>query len=292
MAHCSPALLCLSACLFLSACLIPPEPRSAVKLEGPWGFAAGESPAEAARLAAAIERALPVLSELEGFVPRPLRAHVVADSRLGHLNGISVDSPRVDPWIAVSRDAPEFDFTVAHEMSHFYFRDLFASLPTVLEEGLCEHLAERVTGVSKSSQRRITLAAASYLDDFTVQVRGPGAKAGLAVLFQDVPPVDEMFEVDWRQHLRSDPRIANTLYGLGLVAVNRIGFDGVLDLVRRAEGMDLDRVPSDWILGAMGLSPPSQANLRLVFGEAVGGENVGTNGEIEFTISTPVGSGD
>ena len=150
--------------LFLTSCVLPSEPRSAVRIEREWGFAGGANEDEALKLADIVKRVLPHFQALEGFVQRPLRIHFADD--LGHdkLTGITVWPALGSPWSAVKRGNEQLENTVAHELAHFYFRGIKSKFPSVMREGIADLLANRVFPDPNGRERSLVMVAASYLD--------------------------------------------------------------------------------------------------------------------------------
>lgn len=257
------------AFLFCSSCATIEEPKSRTRLERPWGFAAGANDAEAQQLADVVEQVLATYQHLDGFRPQPLRAHMVDDHMGEPILGVAVAPAAGDPWIAVRRDNPDLQSTVAHELAHFYFRDAIASLPAMLQEGVCDHLAIRVFGPSITQTRKLLFAATSYLDDFIIYVRGPSGRAALADLVEPAPSIHELFalEIGLNEalHLELDPATAACMYGLGASIADRVGFEGLMELVHRSDTAGHPEVPASWILDAAGLSPLTQDTLFELF---------------------------
>ena len=121
------------------------EPDSPVELEREWGTAAAESEAEAERIAEIVETTLDVYRDLPGFADGELRVHFGEFRRPSEsFVGVAVQPEAGAPWVAVSPRSKQVEHTTAHEMAHYYFREVSDVFPLVLEEGFCDLLAERV----------------------------------------------------------------------------------------------------------------------------------------------------
>lgn len=274
-----PALLLVLS----TGCVLVPEPHSSVLLERPWGIAGGESEEEALHVAAIVEQVLPVFRELEGFEERPLRVHLTDDLGQEGFSGITSEPLFGDSWIAVLRGAEDAEHTVAHEMAHFYFDELQSRFPTVLSEGASELLADRVFPSPKRRMTLMVMAAASYLDNLTIEVRGREAKKNLPYIVQPVPSVEEVFEIGWYDNLQAESRVKAALYGLGWIIAERIGWDGMVALAGRCADEGLEVVPAEWIRSAAGIEPPTQEALRDAIFQAFGEE--GAAGDAGLTIT-------
>ena len=249
---------------------LPRAPRNPVVLERGWGIASGRSDAQAERIAAAVEEARGVFAALPGFVDRAVAVHAVAGPLPWDSVGITLEPRRGEPWIEVEDTGESVPFVVAHELAHVYFAGLSAALPQLLEEGLCDLLAARVFEDRSLHQARLGTAAVSYLDSFTLSIRGAGAKRYLRYLVQEVPTVEEALELDSDDFLRSEARAKDAFYGLGWTLATCIGFEEIVALVGRARGAGLERVPPAWVLAAAGLDPLTPEALNRAFARAIG----------------------
>jgi len=189
-----------------------------------------------------------------------------------------------EPWIAVTRDGDHVAHNLAHEMAHFYFEDVHERFPTVLEEGLCEYLAGQVYPAPKQQRSHLCYVAASYLDSFVIEIRDAEGKAWLPFLVQPVPSVEEVFDIGWYENFHGDPRVNATLYGLGWLIADRIGWEGLIQLAIRCREEGLEVVPGEWIRAAAGIEPPTQERLRAAILEGFGVEE-GEEGELRLFLS-------
>ena len=267
-----PLLACgLALCAL--ACRAPfAEPASPVERLQPWGVAAGSTEADAARVAVIAETTLAVFEGLPGFRPGPLRLHLNEFRRPSeYVVGVSVQPESGTAWAAISPSSPQVEHTTAHEMAHFYFRDVLERFPVVVEEGFCDLAAEQVFPDSPMTEGQVMIAAVSYVNEITILTGGDAWRETLAYLLEEAPTIDEALAADGREHLGGGPRQLDLHYGLGLVIARRIGLAGLVALSERARDEGLDTVPVDWIREAAGIEPPSQENLRALFAAAMGG---------------------
>jgi hypothetical protein len=270
--------------LTTAGCVLPSEPRSPARVEREWGFAGGTNESEALELAALVERVLPYFRTFAGFDERPLRIHQADHVGPEKALGITVEPALGTAWVAVRRGGPHLEHTVAHELAHFYFRDLEAMYPSVLQEGMASLLAQLACPEPDTRERRLVVVAASYLDTFTIIVGSAAGKQVLPYLVQPVPSIEEVFEIGWYENFTADPRVNETVYGLGLLMAERIGWDGLVELAQRCQEQGLETVPAELIRSAAGLEPPSQANISRALREAFGGESDHGDGQISITL--------
>lgn len=255
--------------LLCSSCILPSEPNSKIHIDRSWGFAGAGSTNEAGELASIVEEVLPDMRELGGFEARSLRIHMADDLGMRRIEGITVEPAIGGPWVAVRRGQENLKNTVAHEMVHFYFDRVLSRFSNVFQEGLAEYMAGELYPDLKRRKRMLVFVAASYLDHFTIEVLTEEGRRHLPYLVQSVPSVEELFELDWYDHLTSDPRVSETLYGLGLLMAERIGWAGMIELSERASREGLAEVPGDWVRAAAGLEPPTVDKVRAAVLEAL-----------------------
>lgn len=256
--------------LLLSGCRgVPREPKSATILERSWGIAGGRSDQEAQRLIHMVEHVLPAYRGLEGFVERPLRAHITGSLGGAHLAGITVEPLVGHPWVAVNREARDFELALAHELAHFYFEEQQARFPSIIEEGMCELLSGLAYDASDLFRRRLMLAGVAYLDHLEFRVKDARGKLSVAALRAAAPDIEEALAMNWSRLFRADRATAVACYGVGFLLVQRIGWQGLLRLVQRADRSDQAKVPIPWILEAAGLEQPLEDSLRAALIEAL-----------------------
>jgi len=269
--------------LALTACRTFPEPTNKHVVERSWGIATAATPADAEYLADTVEHTLEEFRRYPGFEERPLRAHVVYDDALGpHVAGLTVSNGE-DGYVLVERSGREFEHSIAHELVHYHFQELNDYFPQVVEEGICEELANRVYPTPELFERRICSAVVSYLDTFTLNVVGAGARESLPYLVQPVPSIDEALALDTRDYFDAELRAKDAFYGLGWMLVRRISFERLVALVREARRQGLPRVPVPWILASAGLDPLTPRTIRRAFSATLG-RRPNSSGRIEITL--------
>lgn len=274
--------------LGLVACrAYPSEPRNAVRIERAWGVATAANEEDALALADVVERARPFLARLPGFSDRPLRIHVYPDELPLHWSGLTVTDRHGDSWVAVERSGPFFEAAVVHELGHFYLHDVLDRLPPVMEEGFCSAFATRFRPAAEYKTQRILVAAVSYLDRFVLRVEGAEARASLAYLVQDVPPIAEALRTESNALPFLDRRVAEAYYGIGFVVADAIGAEGLAALEARRAELGLETIPVPWILDAAGLEPLTQHNLRRAFARAIGQPDLPESERITITLTSP-----
>jgi hypothetical protein len=258
-------------------------------LEEPWGFVSGENAQEATELFGFVEQTLAIYSELPGFSPEPLRMHYVGASFVQGstwegTSGITVRAENAPTWIALVRGLPDSELLCAHEMAHLYFSELHSYFPQVIEEGICELQAEMVTPAEKRFTSLVVLAAQSYLDDFTIRVKGLEGKRSLAMFVESVHSIEEALAITNDELLASSTRARAADYGLGWMIARLIGWEGLVELVRRAKFEGLEQVPLDRVLQAAGLFPLDQEHLRVAFMRSFGAPYPDASREIILTL--------
>jgi len=273
-------LLCCAACRS-----VPAEPKNPFVLERPWGIATGATAEQALVLAELVEVARPRLVELPGFVDQPLRIHASERALPHDWSGMTVAGVLGGPWVVIASGTAYLPFATTHELAHFYLGELVGRLPPVVEEGFCDLVAKRIHPAPDAESWRLTVAAVSYLDRFTIRIDGPGAKARLGYLVQEVPALEAVLELDAAEFLKLDERARDACYGIGWVVADALGFEGLAELEARRRSAGLERIPVAWILEASGLAPLTQANLTAAFVHALGAEPGPRDGTLTITLS-------
>lgn len=264
----------------VSCTTLPFEPDSPVLAEHEWGTAGGQSPEEVSDLANIVESVLPLFREMRGFVDSPLRIHLVEHVGVGQRDGLTVEMPFLGQWVSVRRGSPVVPFVVAHEMAHFYFQDYQDLFPAVLEEGVCDLLATEIYTDNGAGRTQIAIAMVSYLEHVKIEMIGVQSKVRAAQLLLDVPSIEELLDYEGDDLLDINGDVAALrVYGIGRMLAVVIGIQGLQDLAERCEDQGLEMIPSEWILEAAGLVPPSQDNLLMAFRQALGEKAIPTAGQ-------------
>lgn len=273
--------------LFAVACRsLPAEPKNAVRVARTWGVATAERAEDARELADRVEAARPFLAALPGFEDRPLRIHVFPGTLPLHWSGMTVHDDRGDAWIAVERPSEYFSVVVVHELVHFYLHEILQRLPPVVAEGFCEVFALQHCPTPEYKTQRILVAAVSYLDRFVLEIEGPGARARLPYLVQDVPPIAVALEADADDLPLLSQRISEAYYGIGCVVADALGVEGLAALEARRAEAGLETIPVSWILREAGLEPLTQDNLRVAIARTIGQPRAAA-GTLTITLGDP-----
>ena len=254
----------------VAACAsLPEEPSNTVTRETEWGIATGANPADVARLCDVVDRALPTLSRLPGFEPRPLRVHMVEE--LGRRwAGLTVFAENGDSYVLIERSTSHLESIVAHELVHYYFRESNRRFPQLVQEGICEELSHRVFENEGARNVRCVSAALSYLRRYTLEVDLSEPSAILGFYYLDVPDIDEALELNAREYLAADDRAIDAFYGLGWMIVANIGYEELHSLAERLGAEGDNSVPPDAILAAAELDPDDYDSIHRGFARLFG----------------------
>lgn len=274
------------ACALASACSnLPPEPNNPVLAQQTWGVASGRSELETSELVAIVNNSLPHLRAMEGFVDMPLRIHLTDDLGAPGRAGITIETSLGDSWVAVVRAQENLAFVVAHELAHFYFQEYQALFSPVLEEGLCDLIADQIYGTNSMEKSQVVIALVSYMDRVNLKLEGPLSKSRIARLMLDVPPLEEVLAYASKTILQTDDLEAQRIYGIGQMLAINIGLQGLQQLAERCQEEGRERVPIAWILEAAELDPLDQEHLEAAFRRALGGEDVeATGNSLQITL--------
>jgi hypothetical protein len=126
---------------------------------------------------------------------------------------------------------PIEEFTLAHELSHWFHDVTWARLPYLLEEGLAEQVASLVAPPSESKSLYIfafRIPEDTDIEDFR-------------------SACEEMRLDEVNRSYEDEVRIR----ALGFAAASAIGVEGLRALCERAERAGFDTVPTDWIVEAL-----------------------------------------
>ncbi len=273
-------LLVLGLVVLLSACRATP-PVAAVT--APFGSVRAESldeargvAARASELVPAIRRAVPDLLDrpIEIWVQRQLEIFE-GEPYSDHIAGMAdFEEARIHVRAGDERVA----LHLAHELVHVLAGPTWATLPGVLEEGLCDVVAAAVVpewGAEQHVKRVVEAAATagglSAIVSFR-QWRGGDSyriRAELRLSLGDVTPINlnRAFTLSSSEvFAKASGDSVGGLYGVGYLVAHRIverqGFSGLHRLCTSATERGLERVPAADILAAaaMNASPDSMRN--------------------------------
>ena len=193
----------------------------------------GEHESDVRTIAALIAALSPMIKDrLESECSAPVRAALLDDMPI-RARGMTVtrrdaDQRIVERFILIKRLPPQrYPGVVAHELVHWYAVDVWERLPTLLEEGLADHVACEVAPAIASEKQKSAARLAQRV-------------AGL-----DVRGALRMSQADF-ETLSPDDREA--YYALGRQLVERIGVDDLRALATQARDACLPVIPTEWIL--------------------------------------------
>lgn len=280
----------LGFCALTAACSVSmPLVRAEFVADGRDAEVGSRDPDEARRLARIANEIAPLLrAELVDVRAEKMRVRVLDAMPHALYAGITFD--REDPrWVALARDGANLEHTLGHEAVHFWLGDTWNTLPPIVEEGLCEMLADTLLDRSdlEGRARKLVLLHTWNEGGLRLPLRYHLAYQGPREL-RDLVTID----VSWSDLARELPTVEEALAGeailprdgdeaalrhwqvsIGEVIARRIGVDALRDLCERARRQRLERVPATWLLAAAGLDTDDKATWRRAFA-VLDGEDV------------------
>lgn len=227
----------------------------------------------AARVAAATMQAIPCLQRLPGVQCPATPKMYVREVPGSEIHGVTHED-FVD--IEVGREASELDYVVAHELTHYFISGgedrgrEWRRLPAILEEGLCEWVAQCAQPKIGDSVRAQHALLTGTLVSGGIRLVLPkpvdsSAPPTLVTLSAEDVDRGELGVLDHaldytRDELLAIRPVANrrALTSLGFFLVRRIGVDGLRQLVDEARENDQSQVPVARICAAAKLDPNSR----------------------------------
>jgi hypothetical protein len=248
-----PALLSSSLALaaLMAACSSVPRPPYAV--EAGSGIARAYDPQDALRVAARMEMIAPSVAAILGVELHPPVQVYAIRRDLGASSGKTVFLAGGDGWvheaILLGSNAKPYEvWTLAHEFVHWYAKGPWNTLPLILEEGLCNFVAERFD---------VYTARTFHGDVYSILERGG---------FDPRP----LFRYTRAEHPDAGSLEMQRLYGLGYLLVARIGIGGLRELCEEATRAGLERVPASWAFERAGLDPDDYRSWLAAIEESYG----------------------
>lgn len=278
----------------LSACESPLRPRASVSNE--WGtvYASDVQTARScsrllAEVAPLVARSLPALG------PRAMEVQILP--RIGwsgappiweQTAGAHVETSTSD-WIQIREESGSKPGVLAHELVHAWLGKEWKALPAVVEEALCEVVAEAADPGERPVRR---LASVLYFETafkggFRFDARGnpieprrlsvagsPPAfivdtfhgTAKMRIDRRRIPGVVETLELDDKKLLTyRDLGQQNLMRAVGYVIVSRVRIDRLLELCLRARDDGLAMIPADWLLEAAHIESRKLADWEPLF---------------------------
>ena len=80
----------------------------------------------------------------------------------------------------------------------------------------------------------------------------------------------ELLLQDRGKYMHDELRTLKNTYGVGIMLAQEIGFEGIIELARRAEAEGLPQAEPQWVLEAAGLWPMTQWKLSQAFARTLG----------------------
>lgn len=281
-AHAARA-LSIAALAFAAACAsVPSEPESRVVVQGLHGSVGARDEATAKAYLAMLDRYAPaVRSAVVDALVRPVRVHVDEEVEIAgatrFLGGVTVHTQHA-AWISLSTRVATPENVLAHELVHYSLGPSWSTLPPVLEEGLCDVIAEDVSRTSDASERGARLVALH-----TWAGGGFELPESLRARLDDGAPasVRATTRVSWTSMPANLPKPSSLLAddaviprdeealnergfadAVAYVLVRRIGVDALHALCMRARSENRTRVPASWILASAGLEDRDASGWR------------------------------
>jgi hypothetical protein len=173
---------------------------------------------------------------------------------------------RRQSWIELhlGSDATQYRWILAHELSHYLLGDEWLPLPMIVEEGLCDTIAERLdpaTGASRRLSHAVLLSSWLGPGLYVTQTQpetGRSETVHLRVRIDpdELPSIVSMLRFDEKSyHSVRDPKHNQLLYAFGYLLVNRIGIEKLSQLCSQARTAGVETVPPEWLLAAAGIRP-------------------------------------
>lgn len=277
--------------LALSACRAN-APVAAVT--APFGSVRAETLAEAQQIAARAAELVPTIrAAVPGMLDRPIEIWVQRQLEIfdgepyaEHIAGMAdFEEARVHVRTGDDRVA----LHLAHELVHVLAGPTWATLPGVLEEGLCDVVAAAVVpehGLEQHVKRLVEAAATagglSAIVSFR-QWRGGDAyriRAEVRLSLGDVTPINlnRAFQLSASEvFAKAAGDTSGGLYGVGYLVAHRIverqGFAGLHRLCLAATERGLERVPAADILAAAAMNA-SPGSLRSAVVDSIGDDEL------------------
>jgi hypothetical protein len=257
-------------------------------VDSAYGVVRAKDESAASDASRALDRLVPrVLAVLPGVEERPIEVWLQRELMIwrgapfpDHVAGMAeFEHGR----IYLRDEDAELELHLAHELVHLMLGPEWDTLPAVLEEGLCDHVAHEIAGDSRSALRvwRLLEAAGAFGGvDARVEFRLPGqdrrrgnSQVHEVRLGAGDPSASSLSAIvaldDSAVFRESTADAGGGLYGVGYFLIERIvtrrGYDGVLELCRDAARAGKPRVALDAILAAAELTDDREA-LRLAAG--------------------------
>lgn len=280
----------LAFCALSPACSISmPLASAEFVADGRDAEVGARDPDQARRLARLANAMAPLLrAELVDVRDEKMRVRVLDTMPRATFGGITFhrEHPR---WVALARDAEHLEHTLGHEAVHFWLGDTWNTLPPIVEEGLCDMLAESMVGrpIVAERARKLVLLHTWNEGALRMPLSDVLASSGPRELRDQIT-----ITVSWSELARELPTVEEALAGeailpddedeaalrhwqasVGEVLARRIGVDALRDLCERARRQRLERVPAHWILAAAGLRADDKEGWRRAFA-VLDGEDV------------------
>jgi hypothetical protein len=265
-----PGLLSIALFLALMSCCADPHRNltATARVESIDIYAS--SPELAARVSAGITQALPYVRQLPGVQCPAHPRFYVAEVPGSDVHGVTYEK-FVD--ITVGSESSELDYLVAHELTHYFILGgatcggEWHRLPAILEEGLCECIAQQAQpaiGDSVRAQHALltgTLVSGGIELAPAIQVGSAGGAKSVTLTAEDVDRgeigvLEHALDYTRTELLAVEPRAnRRALTGLGFFLARRIGLDGLRQLVDEARANGEEVVPAARVCAAARLDP-------------------------------------
>lgn len=279
------ALLVSLSALLLAACAGTPQPLEYTAQDRTI-LVRAEQQEDAAALLALTQELYPKVAQSPHMLPlRPLELRVRRQSgrySAGANRWKGDLRQRRESWIEVQlgSDPQQYRWILAHEFTHYLLGDEWLPLPMIVEEGLCDLVAEQLDPAT-GAQRRMSHAVllASWLGPGLSVTRTDRATGRMETITlrvnidrEEMPSVVSMLRFDERSyHSIRDPKQNQLLYAFGYLLVSRIGIEKLSALCAQAREAGVDAVPPEWLLAAAGVRPGDEESWKRVVDGLIGG---------------------
>lgn len=279
----------LGALSFACASVAPPELPT--ERSSTFGTVRGTSPERVAYVARVLdELAAQVPFVIPGCEPRAVDVRLVGEMSHANWSGATY-TVRERRWMELpeGESNTRLSATMAHELVHYQLGPDWSTLPGIVEEGLCDHVAHTlVPEIAPLERAQYAVMLGTALDGsyrFNAErLVGRGRQSTFAPEIMTytlsaqldasaMPTFDDALRYDSRdlETLRAKG-VRGVLDALGFLLVSRIGPEDLYTLCRRARMQGLAKVPPEWLYESAGLAAENRTGWRsaidLMLGDA------------------------
>lgn len=263
-------LTCVSVALCSMSCAISGGGLSHAERVGAVTVHA-ESPELARRIAQAVERSMPTIQTLGSLANRE-SGHIYVRCQLeGGIDGTTHLWPnRASIDLLVQPGFGSVDALVAHELTHYWLGPTWRRLPGVVEEGLCEVVADQVDPESAPARRAwhaahlMSAIADGVRLELPVWIDGrltvTGGRIWRTLDKSQLHLDDRALQLSLEQLASFSSANRSALTSFGYLLASRIGIDRLHEMCLDAEHTGLDTVMATSMFEAAALDASAPAS--------------------------------